>query len=108
MCVKYLEFWRSDLLAQSTTKDVAELLDALATSTAQLEPTFNALRLWNLPFEMLHKGLELHGESVGVDRVSAWLRTGGRSGLNDVRRILPNHSWRFERGWNVILRSRNR
>ena len=72
---KYLGFWGRDLLAQSTTNDVAELLDSLATSTSRLEPTFNALRLWDLPLEMVHKGLGLHGESVDVDRVSAWLRT---------------------------------
>ena len=74
-CVKYLEFWRRDLLAQSTINDVAELLDSLATSTSRLESTFNALRLWDLPLEMVHKGLGLYGETVDVVRVSAWLRT---------------------------------
>ena len=73
-CGKYLGFWGRDLLAQSTTNDVAKLLDSLATSTSRLEPTFNALRLWDLPLEMLQKGLGLHGESVDIDRVSAWLR----------------------------------
>ena len=74
-CVKYLEFWRRDLLAQSTANDVAELLDSLAASTSRLEPMFNALRLRDLPLEILHKGLGLRGESVDIDRVSAWLGT---------------------------------
>ena len=72
---KYLDFWGRDLLAQSTTNDVAELLDSLATSTSRLEPTFNALRLWDLPLRILQRGLRLHGQSVHIDRVYAWLGT---------------------------------
>ena len=74
-CGRYLDFWRSDLLAQSTTNDVAGLLDSLATSTSRPEPTFNALGLRDLPLEMVHKALGLYGETVDVDRVSTWLRT---------------------------------
>ena len=74
-CVKYLEFWRRHLLAQSTPNDAAELLDSLATSTFRPEPTFDALRLWNLPLEMVHKALGLYGETADAARVSAWLRT---------------------------------
>ena len=72
---KYLDFWGRDLLAQSTTNDVAELLDSLATSTSRLEPTFNALKLWDLPLRILQRGLRLHGQSVHIDRVYAWLGT---------------------------------
>ena len=74
-CGKYLRFWGRDLLAQSTATDLAKLLDSLAASTSRLEPTFNAFRLWDLPLKMLQTGLGLHGESVDIDRVSAWLRT---------------------------------
>ncbi len=70
---QYLKFWRRDLLFQSTDAGVAELLDALATSISRLEPTIDALRLGVLPLELLQRGLRLHGKSVGIDRVSAWL-----------------------------------
>ena len=97
MCVKYLEFWRSDLLAQSTTKDVAELLDALATSTSRLEPTFNAFGLWNLLLEMLRRGLGLDGGRVDADRVSAWLRAcagaAERRGSNPPQPLLEIRAW---------------
>ena len=78
-CVKYLEFWRRHLLAQSTTNDAAELLDSLATSASQLGPTFDALRLWDLPLEMVDKALGLYRKTADVDRVSAWLRTCARA-----------------------------
>ena len=74
-CVNYLEFWRRDLLAQSTSSDVAELLDSLVASTSRLEPTLHVLRLSDLLLEMVHKGLGLYRETVDVHRVSAWLRT---------------------------------
>ena len=72
---QYLKFWQNDLLAQSTAAGVAELLDALATSISRLETTIDALSLQQLPLEMLQIGLRLHGQSVDIDRVSAWLGT---------------------------------
>ena len=72
---RYLKFWRRDLVAQSTATGVAELLDTLATSISQLEPMIEAPGLRDLPLEMLQSGLRLHGESVDIDRVSAWLGT---------------------------------
>ena len=72
---RYRDFWGRDLMAQSTTSGVAELLDTLAASISRLQPMFNALRLWDLPLEMLRSGLRLHGQSVHIDRVYAWLGT---------------------------------
>ena len=71
----YLKFWRRALLLRSTDAGIAELLDALATSISRLEATIDALRLGVLPLELLQRGLRLHGKSVGIDRVSAWLGT---------------------------------
>ena len=71
----YLNFWHRDLVAQSPDTTIAELLDTFAASISRLETTIDDLLLWDLPLEMLHKGLALHGESVDVDRVSAWLGT---------------------------------
>ena len=94
---RYLNFWRRELVAQSTATAVAELLDALAASISRLEPTIDDLRLRDLPLEMLHKGLGLHGESVGVDRVSAWLRTcagaGERRAANPSQALLEIRAW---------------
>ena len=98
---RYLRFWRRDLIAQSTTIGVAELLDTLAASIARLEPTIDALRLRHLPLEMLQRGLQLHGESADIDRVSAWLGTCARvaevytsnppESLSEIRAWLESH-----------------
>ena len=94
---EYLDFWGSDLLAQSTTNDIAKLLDSLAASTPRLELTFNTLRLRGLPLEMLQTGLALHGESADIDRVSAWLRAcaGAAEGyrLNPPQPLLGIRAW---------------
>ena len=70
----YLIFWHRDLVAQSPDTTIEELLDTFAASISRLETTIDDLLLWDLPLEMLRKGLELHGDSVDIDRVSAWLR----------------------------------
>ena len=94
---RYLNFWERGLIAQSTTNDVAELLDTLAASISRMEPTIDDLLLWDLPLEMLHKGLGLHGESVGVDRVSAWLHTcagaAERRASNPPQPLLEIRAW---------------
>lgn len=72
---RYIDFWKYDLVAQSTKIGIAELLDALATSVSELEPTMGALELWAVPLELLERGLSLHGENVEVSRVTAWLGT---------------------------------
>ena len=94
---QYLDFWRRELVASSTVNGIAELLDTLAAASSRLEPTIDDLRLWDLPLEMLHKGLRLHGESVDIDRVSGWLRTcagaaEGRSS-NPPESLLGIRSW---------------
>ncbi len=94
---RYLNFWRRDLVAQSPDTTIAELLDTLAASISRLEPTIDDLRLWDLPLEMLYKGLGLHGESVDVDRVSAWLRT--CAGAAEGRTSNPPESVLGIRGW---------
>lgn len=70
---RYIDFWRYDLVAQSTEIGIAELLDTLATSVSELEPAMGALGLWAVPLELLERGLSLHGEHVEVSRVAAWL-----------------------------------
>ena len=72
---QYIDFWEYGLVAQSTKIGIAELLDALATSVSELEPTMGALELWAVPLDLLERGLSLHGESVEVSRVAAWLDT---------------------------------
>lgn len=93
----YLNFWHRDLVAQSPDTTIAELLDTFATSISRLETTIDDLLLWDLPLEMLHKGLELHGESVEVDRVSAWLGTcsgaAGRRPSNPPKPLLEIRAW---------------
>ena len=94
---RYLNFWRRELVVQSPDTTIAELLDTLAASISRLEPTIEDLRLWDLPLEMLQKGLGLHGESADVDRVSAWLRT--CAGAAEGRTSNPPQSVLGIRGW---------
>ena len=96
-CVNYREFWRTDLLTQSTINDIADLLDSLAASSCRLEPTFDALGLWNLPLEMVRESLGLYGETVDVDRVSRWLRT--CTGAAERRASNPTQPLLGIRGW---------
>ena len=72
---QYLEFWQRDLVAQSTDADIAQLLDALATSTSHLHSTLDSLSLWTLPLELLRRGLVAHGDTVDFDRINGWLGT---------------------------------
>ena len=93
----YLTFWHTDLVAQSPDTTIAELLDTFAASISRLETTIDELLLWDLPLEMLHKGLELHGGSVDIDRVSAWLRTcagaAERRASNPPQPLLVIRAW---------------
>ena len=72
---QYLEFWRKDLVAQSTEADIEQLLDALSTSISHLASTIDALSLWKLPIELLRLGLVRHGDEVEFGRINAWLGT---------------------------------
>ena len=72
---RYLEFWKHDLVAQTTDSGIAELLDTLATSVSELEPIMGFLGLWDIPLELLERALSLHGETVGASRVTTWLGT---------------------------------
>ena len=96
-CVNYLGFWRTDLLTQSTINDVAELLDSLAASSSRPERRLNLLRLSDLPLEMVHKGLGLYGETVDIDRISAWLSTcagaAERRASNPPQPLLGIRAW---------------
>ena len=94
---RYLKFWRRDLVARSTANGVAELLDTLARSISRIQPTIDALRLRHLPLELLQRGLRLHGESVDVDHVSAWLGTCARPAevymANPPESLLEIRAW---------------
>ncbi|MCY4188464.1 MAG: hypothetical protein OXD30_08270 [Bryobacterales bacterium] len=72
---EYLMFWRDDLVAQSHDDCIAELLDALAVSFPRFEAAIGELHLSAVPLAILQRGLRLHGERAGIERVSAWLAT---------------------------------
>ncbi len=94
---RYLDFWKHDLVAQSTDSGIAELLDALATSVSELEPTMGFLGLWDVPLELLERSLSLHGENVAASRVAAWL--GACAGAARDRASNPPPSLLRIRAW---------
>lgn len=94
---RYIKFWHRDLLAQSTASGIAELLDTLASSVSRLEVTIDALRLWDLPLELVQRALRRHGERAPLDRVSAWLRT--CAGATERRKSNPPASLLEIRAW---------
>lgn len=94
---RYLDFWKYDLVAQSSDSDSAELLDTLATSVSELESTMGFLGLWDVPLELLERALLLHGENVGTSRVTAWL--GACSGASRDRASNPPAPMLKIRAW---------
>lgn len=94
---RYFSFWRRHLVARSTDDDIAELLDTLAAALGRLRPTICALRLWDLPLELLRRGLHVNGERLDIDRGSAWL--GACVSAAERREARPSEALRDVRAW---------
>ena len=94
---RYLDFWKHDLVAQSSPSGIAELLDTLATSVSELESTIGFLGLSDVPLQILERALSLHGENVAASRVAAWL--GACNGAARDRASNPPPSLLSIRAW---------
>lgn len=94
---RYLDFWKHDLVAQSTDIGIAELLDTLAASVSELESTIGFLGLSDVPLQLLERALPLHGENVAASRVTAWL--GACTGAARDRTSNPPPSLLRIRAW---------
>ncbi|MCY3961485.1 MAG: hypothetical protein OXG34_07430 [bacterium] len=72
-------FLDEDLLKESSSQQVAELLDALFKDASTLVPSLNDTMLYNLPFGLLGRGLEECGEHTELPRLYDWLSILGKS-----------------------------
>ena len=70
----YRSFWRSGLLEQSKSDDIATLLDELATRRLGLKPALESRHLEEVPAELVARGLELWGDTLDRKRLLNWLR----------------------------------
>ncbi len=66
-------FWHIDLLARSTDKDVANLLDSLAARGSTMKSALIDRHLQDLPIEILARGIEAWGDQLRIERLIAWL-----------------------------------
>ena len=68
----YHGFWERDLLAKSSDRQVAELLDCLP----RRHPGFRSHLLEKLPLKLLIKGLKTYGDQLAAARLYDWLGVG--------------------------------
>ena len=68
----YHGFWERGLLAKSSGKQVAELLDCLP----RRHPGFRSHLLEKLPLKLLIKGLKTYGDQLAAARLYDWLGVG--------------------------------
>ena len=69
---QYEGFWNAGLLAKSSDKQVAELLDGLPRRHAGLR----SHSLEKIPLELLIRGLKTYGDQHATDRLYDWLGVG--------------------------------
>ena len=93
----YWQFWRRTLRAKTSGSEIPDLLDGLARQVSNLEQAFDSLYPQDLPFDLLERGLRLHGDRVARERVYQWLGAGARM-LDHLRGRAPNEMLRI-RAW---------
>ena len=90
----YLMFWKQRLIDESSDDQIAELLDNMVAKLSDLRPALERHLLYDLPLELLERGLIAHGDWMGTPELYDWLRMGS------------NSSWR-RRGDGVRARIRS-
>ena len=75
----YLMFWEQNLIDASSVDDIAVLLDHMAGSFDELQPAIERHLLEDLPFKLLKRGLNAHGDCMEVARLYDWLNMGSNS-----------------------------
>ncbi|WP_419846051.1 NACHT domain-containing protein [Candidatus Poriferisocius sp.] len=76
---RFVLFWRFGLLEQSSDEHIAGLLDSLSQNQSAQLAALEQSRLEDLPYPLLHRGLEAWGDTLDHSRLYDWLNTPGRS-----------------------------
>ena len=74
---RFREFWRDKLLENSSDQHIAQLLDSLIEFAPSLKSISHEPEIKDLLIELLARGLESHGETIGRSRLYEWLNTTG-------------------------------
>ena len=72
----YFHFWTSSLLESSSDIQVAELLDTLSARLGELRPALESYYLYDVPVELLARGLEVFGDERSAEQLCTWLHLG--------------------------------
>ena len=72
----YFRFWKSSLPESSSDIQVAELLDTLSARLDELRPALESYSLYDVPVELLARGLEVFGDERSVEHLCTWLHLG--------------------------------
>lgn len=78
----YVEFWKHDLLDQSSDEEVAELLDSFQVRRLSLRRVLNSYLFRGLPGRLLSRGLEKHGHELDPERLYNWLSVGSEQSIS--------------------------
>ena len=94
---RFREFWRDKLLENSSDQHIAQLLDSLIEFAPSLKSISHEPEIKDLLIELLARGLESHGETIGRSRLYEWLNTTGEflrnSPLLDKDSLLRVRTW---------------
>ncbi len=94
---RFREFWRDILLENSSDQHLAQLLDSLIEFAPSLQSISHEPEIKDLLIELLARGLESHGETIGRSRLYEWLNTTGESLRNsplvDKESLLRVRTW---------------
>ena len=66
-------FWNQNLPTESSSEQVAGLLDALHESSSGIVPTLQDSGFEDLPVRLLARGLRAMGDDIGLSRLYRWL-----------------------------------
>lgn len=69
----HTHFWGHRLLEQSSSQDVAELLDDLSVRHADIWPALNSHHADDVPLRLLARGLHSCGDDLPLPRLYEWL-----------------------------------
>ena len=72
----YLYFWTYELAERSNDKQVAQLLDALVEKQRIASGSLDNFSYRTMISELLARGIELFGDTIGIEKLSGWLGLG--------------------------------